>query len=80
MNSNINKNKEEPHPRVVLTPTSDPEKPAGPGELASDPEFLGYMADLILQLKCMAEDRGYATLGGILEVAYQEAKSQAGMR
>ena len=80
MNSNTNKNKVGPHPRVVLTPTSDSEKPTGPGELATDPEYLGYMADLILQLKCMAEDRGYAALGGILEVAYQEAKSQARMR
>lgn len=66
-------NKLRPHPRVVLT--SSAEKPPGTGESATDMEYLGYMADLIRQLKCMAEDRGHATLGGILEVAYQEAKS-----
>lgn len=48
--------------------------PAG----TTGPDGLAYMADLILQLRGMADDLGYPALGGILEVAYQEARFQEG--
>ncbi|MET0569288.1 MAG: hypothetical protein ABWZ74_09445 [Hyphomicrobiaceae bacterium] len=51
-----------------------------PGNTPSSSDRLEYMADLILQLRSMADNHGYTALGGILEVAYQEAKSLARMR
>ena len=46
----------------------------------TDRECLEYMADLIQQLRLMADKEGFSVLGGILEVAYQEAKGQAWLR
>jgi hypothetical protein len=62
------------HLRVVADHTS------GAEGARTDLECLEYMADLILQLRQMADERGHAVLGGILEVAYQEAKCQAWLR
>lgn len=68
-----------PNPRLeVVGSQSD-----GPGmarDVPSVVERLEYMADLILELKGMAQDDGFAALGGILEVAYQEAKAQSRAR
>lgn len=58
--------------RVSAEPASD-ESPSA----LTGPHRLEYMADLMLQLKGMAEEHGWTTLSGILEVAYQEARSQA---
>ena len=70
-------NKPELRLTVVPDRAIDGSAPAGPGPAITGPDRLEYMADLIVQLKGMAEEHGCATLGGILEVAYQEAKSQA---
>ena len=71
-----------PVPRLEVVPgnASAPACSGGLRTSTSGPDCLEYMADLILQLKGMAEERGYIALGGILEVAYQEARSQARLR
>jgi hypothetical protein len=68
-----------PRLRPVTDPTAETKSAAGRSS-ADGPECLEYMADLILQLRGMAETNGYAALGSILEVAYQEAISQTRVR
>jgi len=65
-----------PRLEVVSDHATTPECSGGLRTGVSGPDCLDYMADLILQLKGMAEERGYTALGGILEVAYQEARSR----
>ena len=52
--------------------TSGGDDGAGP----SLPERLDYMADLILELKCMAEQSGLRSLAGALGLAHAEARHQ----
>jgi len=69
-----------PRLRPVTPSTREAEPDTGLPTAIDGPDSLEYMADLILQLKGMAEQNGYAALGSILEVAYQEAVSQARVR
>jgi hypothetical protein len=70
--------------RPRLRPFNPPAHEAAPDDrlrtAVDGSDSLEYMADLILQLRGMAERNGYAALGSILEVAYQEAISQARIR
>ena len=61
-------------PRVVLK--NDDNRGGAERSPACSPS-IEYMSDLILELKEMAGRGGYGTLSGILEVAYQEARSKA---
>ena len=60
--------------KVVRLPTSN-QRDMQPA--SSEADRLEYMADMILQLKNMAAASGLHVLGGILEVAHQEARAQA---
>jgi hypothetical protein len=68
-----------PNPRLQVVGNQS-DVPGVARNAPSGAERLEYMADLILELKSMAQDDGFAALGGILEVAYQEAKAQARLR
>jgi hypothetical protein len=61
-----------PHLRVVLGAVGDQRASSA---VASEAERLAYMAELILELKVMADKGGHDTLSSILEVAYAEAKA-----
>ena len=43
-----------------------------------DPDRLDYMADMVLELKQMAERSGFVTLAAIFAVAHVEAVQQSG--
>lgn len=66
-----------PHLRVVQNVINNQRENHKIPSVATEAERIAYMADLILELKGMADKSGLNTLSGILEVAYVEAKSHA---
>lgn len=65
-----------PHLRVVSKNINNPEENNGI-QAATRAEQISYLADMIQELKVMADKSGLPTLSGILEVAHIEAKSHA---
>jgi hypothetical protein len=60
--------------KIVQLPTNNQQLMAPE---CSTAERIDYMADMIMQLKDLASAGDLHVLSGILEVAYQEARSQA---
>ena len=58
---------------------ADASRPNQPGRNdLRDPDRLDYLADMVLELKHMAEQSGYVTLAAIFAVAHVEAVQQSG--
>jgi hypothetical protein len=60
----------------VIAGPEDPDGGAGLPAAASKAEMLSYLCEIIYDLKLMAENAGYKTLGGILAAALIEARIQ----
>jgi len=62
--------------RIVIAGPEDPNGGAEPPPAASRAETLSYLCEIIYDLKLMADNAGYKTLGAVLGAALIEARAQ----